>query len=104
MQAVKRAVLADPIKACIQCESRGNFKVCTVCHEARYCSPECQKADWQRHKIYCGKKTLAKVATEIRKKQPPIPTDDIFKLLKPLMEKYRDPDWNPFPTEASNSL
>jgi len=30
---------------------------CSVCRIVRYCSKECQKSDWQRHKNFC-KKTL----------------------------------------------
>jgi len=31
------------------------LKRCTRCGEARYCSRECQKADWKQHKKVCGK-------------------------------------------------
>jgi hypothetical protein len=99
MLAVKQAIFVKPeYKFCIQCDNLLASKLCTKCKEARYCSPECQKVDWQRHKIYCGKMTLTEVANQIRKKQDPIPIDEVFKLLEPLMEKYRDPKWNPFST------
>ncbi|KAI9010268.1 hypothetical protein DFJ74DRAFT_686546 [Hyaloraphidium curvatum] len=29
------------------------FKRCGGCHEALYCSPRCQKADWRNHKGSC---------------------------------------------------
>lgn len=30
-----------------------SMKLCGQCKEQRYCSSECQKADWQRHKAFC---------------------------------------------------
>jgi hypothetical protein len=37
------------------CSKKGMLK-CSVCNIARYCSKECQKADWKpRHKATCGK-------------------------------------------------
>lgn len=39
----------------IGCSKKGKSK-CSVCGIARYCSKECQKADWKpRHKASCGK-------------------------------------------------
>ena len=31
------------------------MKYCSGCMFQRYCSPECQRADWHRHKQECGK-------------------------------------------------
>ena len=43
--------------ACANFETRvAEFKRCSSCHFAFYCSRECQKADWKlRHKAICGK-------------------------------------------------
>ncbi|KAF8991943.1 hypothetical protein BDQ17DRAFT_1188267, partial [Cyathus striatus] len=40
---------------CTQCQSEGNptLKICTGCRKVRYCSEECQKTDWKRHKKEC---------------------------------------------------
>jgi hypothetical protein len=37
-------------------ESKGevNFKCCGHCKMVRYCSTECQKADWSKHKVVCN--------------------------------------------------
>lgn len=36
---------------CFMCMwPRSKLMVCTICKEARYCSKECQKNDWERHK------------------------------------------------------
>ena len=39
-------------------------KICGGCQMVRYCSPECQKADWASHKKICAR---FKSATEIEK-------------------------------------
>ncbi|RDX56694.1 hypothetical protein K466DRAFT_481374 [Polyporus arcularius HHB13444] len=33
----------------------GNLKKCSQCKLTRYCSNECQKKDWPRHKVTCNK-------------------------------------------------
>jgi len=33
-----------------------NFKSCSQCGQAKYCSKECQKAHWKQHKRACKKK------------------------------------------------
>ena len=30
-----------------------NMKKCSICQIVFYCSKECQKADWRRHKVDC---------------------------------------------------
>lgn len=43
--------------SCDNCEKtlrRADIKVCSRCKNARYCSPECQKSDWRKHKADCG--------------------------------------------------
>ncbi|KAI9022096.1 hypothetical protein DFJ74DRAFT_723212 [Hyaloraphidium curvatum] len=30
-----------------------NFRICSACKAVRYCSAECHKADWGRHKVFC---------------------------------------------------
>mmetsp|Transcript_50443 Transcript_50443/g.99722 ORF Transcript_50443/g.99722 Transcript_50443/m.99722 type:complete len:237 (+) Transcript_50443:201-911(+) len=31
----------------------GKLKECSCCKLVKYCGPECQRADWQRHKVEC---------------------------------------------------
>lgn len=38
---------------CPRCSEKGTL-TCTGCNDIRYCSPECQQADWATHKISCG--------------------------------------------------
>ncbi|KAF8992051.1 hypothetical protein BDQ17DRAFT_1413515 [Cyathus striatus] len=40
---------------CAHCTNRGNptLKNCSGCRQIKYCSKECQKADWKRHKSEC---------------------------------------------------
>lgn len=48
---------ADQCATCGKAESLvGRLKKCAVCHKTHYCSRECQKADWKKHKKIC--KTL----------------------------------------------
>lgn len=46
---------------CYVCGKEGK-KLCGQCCVARYCSRECQKADWPKHKIQC--KDLVRKKTE----------------------------------------
>lgn len=43
---------------CTVCEDavpRDKMKFCGACRNKSYCSRECQKKDWPRHKLVCGK-------------------------------------------------
>lgn len=41
--------------ACAKCHNVTKpLLQCTRCHDARYCSKGCQKADWKTHKAHCG--------------------------------------------------
>lgn len=43
-------------KLCNACgKTSPTAKICEACRNATYCSPECQRADWDRHKGYCNK-------------------------------------------------
>lgn len=47
------------VKNCVFCQkselSTGTkLRECSVCESVRYCSKECQKQDWSRHKKHCG--------------------------------------------------
>ncbi|KAJ6460978.1 hypothetical protein C8R45DRAFT_536450 [Mycena sanguinolenta] len=35
-------------------KSRKNLKQCSRCELTRYCSVDCQRADWNRHKVCCA--------------------------------------------------
>ena len=41
---------------------RSKMLSCTRCCDANYCSVECQKADWKRHKLACCATALVKAA------------------------------------------
>lgn len=41
---------------CSKCNFGGDLKLCQRCKKQKYCSVECQKADWKCHKVNCLKK------------------------------------------------
>ncbi|KAF5317528.1 hypothetical protein D9619_013194 [Psilocybe cf. subviscida] len=47
------------LSKCAKCDAQDapdkKLRLCTACGETAYCSSECQKADWTKHKIHCGK-------------------------------------------------
>jgi len=41
-------------KMCAKCgKTDGSLKICSKCHAVKYCSSECQRADWREHKKTC---------------------------------------------------
>ena len=47
-------------------ESETVLSACKGCAEVRYCSRECQKSDWARHKSYCKRVQKAANSPEAR--------------------------------------
>ena len=45
-----------PIVKCRRCRKEANLMKCSVCESVWYCGATCQKEDWKRHKVFCGKK------------------------------------------------
>ncbi|KAK0481470.1 hypothetical protein IW261DRAFT_1606769 [Armillaria novae-zelandiae] len=53
----RRENLDNVTVSCHNCEKtlrHADIKVCSRCKNARYCSPECQKSHWRKHKAGCG--------------------------------------------------
>ena len=44
------------IVKCRRCRKQTKLMKCSVCESVWYCGAECQKEDWKRHKVFCGKK------------------------------------------------
>ncbi len=42
---------------CNNCNTTGHLKYCSRCMSSKYCSKECQRADWGRHKTTCDPAT-----------------------------------------------
>ena len=45
-------------RACAACDKSGGdikFKMCSACQKVWYCSKDCQRSDWKRHKVECKK-------------------------------------------------
>ncbi|KIJ60380.1 hypothetical protein HYDPIDRAFT_32345 [Hydnomerulius pinastri MD-312] len=72
MARVKTTLRDKPLTRCENCTKtpeeigpNARFMVCSTCKSkldftVRYCSQECQKADWKTHKRNCGKKKVSK--------------------------------------------
>ena len=43
----------EPPNICSNCTGEGEFKKCTGCNFARYCSKKCHAADWPSHRDLC---------------------------------------------------
>ena len=46
----------DKILKCRRCRKETKLMKCAVCESVWYCGAQCQKEDWKRHKVFCGKK------------------------------------------------
>ena len=44
------------IVKCRRCRKQTKLMKCAVCEKVKYCCAQCQKEDWKRHKVFCGKK------------------------------------------------
>ena len=44
------------IVKCRRCRKETKLMKCAVCESVWYCGAQCQKEDWKRHKVFCGKK------------------------------------------------
>lgn len=59
MRMFQQRALASQKKAeqgaCEVCEKMEGTSRCTGCKQVSYCGRACQKKDWKRHKLYCGK-------------------------------------------------
>lgn len=42
-----------PKNRCNRCRSAGDLLACSRCREVKYCSKECQRANWKSHKPLC---------------------------------------------------
>ena len=43
-----------------------NFSSCGACRSVFYCSKECQKEDWKRHKVECARIVSTKTKKEVK--------------------------------------
>jgi hypothetical protein len=61
-QAAAAAAAASSVQLCCNpvCSGHLNLKQCSRCRTVRYCSSECQKKDWPRHKTACIPKETPK--------------------------------------------
>lgn len=51
--ATKQALQQEALATCSTCSKSEALKRCARCKKVSYCSAECQKADWQKHKEIC---------------------------------------------------
>ena len=46
----------ETVVKCRRCRKQTKLMKCSVCEKVSYCGAQCQKEDWKRHKVFCGKK------------------------------------------------
>ncbi|KAI0291553.1 hypothetical protein BC826DRAFT_1022422 [Russula brevipes] len=56
-------------KGCAQCGKGGKLLFCAACHSIRYCSSECQRTDWKKHKQSCTRFSSSNTVT-VRPRYP----------------------------------
>ena len=49
---------------CAKCGDEKASMVCSACGKVKYCSRECQLADWKNHKRACAGKAKARPAVQ----------------------------------------
>lgn len=60
------------------------LKQCSLCHDISYCSQDCQRKDWPRHKSECtDKKSKTDIDQYLTSKQKELKYDD-FEVIKKL--------------------
>ena len=52
---------------CIKCGSKEHLRECSRCHGIRYCSKDCQAADWSVHKPACTKEETERLSAQYAK-------------------------------------
>ena len=52
------------ISCCVCGKSGKSLLKCSVCHQAHYCSKNCQREDWSRHKLICNSYSYKEVKSE----------------------------------------
>ncbi|VDC05361.1 unnamed protein product [Peniophora sp. CBMAI 1063] len=55
LSSMTEKVIAGKCGRCSRTSGKdsGNLKTCSKCHVMKYCSAECQRADWKSHKLLC---------------------------------------------------
>ena len=49
-----KAEIAERMTLCSACGAGGDLKSCGRCRAVKYCTLECQKKDFKRHKVFCA--------------------------------------------------
>jgi hypothetical protein len=55
------------VTSCNSCQGNAAIKRCSYCYNTFYCNQECQKKDWDSHKLNCGFKRALKFQQELSK-------------------------------------
>ena len=61
--AVTPSQRMETSKTCAYCSKPDALKICGRCRNQPYCSLECQRSDWRRHKASCAPGRAAAAAT-----------------------------------------
>ena len=75
---------------CTICEKTTNLKLCSICTLTFYCSIECQKQDWSKHKKFCKKANSDRKYSDKNSKDFNFKQMDAYEIINRIPENVKE--------------